>query len=72
MTEVAKKDRTGEAPLLLRIDPDCTALTSLSRSTLYELIAVGEIPVLRFGRAVRVRRIDLEAWIDRQPASASQ
>jgi excisionase family DNA binding protein len=44
----------------------------LSRSATYQLIASGQLPVLRIGRAVRVPASALEAWIAEntsQPAS---
>ena len=51
-------------PILLRISPDVTALTRMGRSRLYEEIAAGRLPVVRIGRSVRVRRADLDRWID--------
>jgi len=30
------------------------------------MIASGDLPVIRFGRAVRVRQLDLDAFIGRQ------
>ena len=58
--------------LLLRI-PDATDRLGLSRSTLYELIAAGELPVVRIGRAVRVPAAALVAWVEhRIPGSARE
>lgn len=37
----------------------------ISRSKLYAEIASGSMPVVRIGRSVRVRKSDLEAWIER-------
>ena len=54
--------RDGEP--LLRIDPDVTGLTKFGRSTIYREIAAGRLRAVRIGRAVRVRRDDLEAWLD--------
>jgi excisionase family DNA binding protein len=45
---------------------NCTELAqilNLSRKHLYRLMQRGEIPVIRFGRSVRVRPADLEAFI---------
>jgi excisionase family DNA binding protein len=59
------QERPVMEPLLLRIHPDVTRITNLSRTTLYSEIAAGRLPAVKFGRAVRIRRDDLEAWIDR-------
>ncbi len=37
----------------------------ISRDLAYELIARGELPHLRLGRAIRVPRFGLEQWIAR-------
>jgi excisionase family DNA binding protein len=49
-------------PLLLRV-PEAARLLSVSRSTLYQLVAAGEVPVVRVGRSVRVVRRELERWV---------
>jgi excisionase family DNA binding protein len=58
------QERMTEA-LLLRI-PDVARALGLGRSTVYELVAGGEIPVVRIGRAVRVSRDALAQWVRRQ------
>ena len=45
--------RPHEVRMLLRI----------GRSKVYEMIAQGELPVVRIGRAVRIPRRELERWI---------
>ena len=55
--------------LLLRVADAC-ALTQISRTTAYELIAAGEWPVVKIGRAVRVPRSGLIAWIERTQRQA--
>lgn len=45
-------------PLLLRVT-EVARLMSLSRSTVYQLVAKGEIQVVRIGSAVRVPRTEL-------------
>jgi excisionase family DNA binding protein len=40
-------------------------LLSLSVRTVRRMIASGEIPIVRIGRTVRVRRVDIEALIGR-------
>lgn len=47
---------------LLRIE-EAARVLALSRSKLFLMIAAGELPVVRFGRAVRVPRRQLEQWI---------
>jgi len=54
-----------EMPLLLRAE-EAAKLLSLGRSTVFQLLATGELPAVRVGRAVRVRRSDLERWIERR------
>jgi excisionase family DNA binding protein len=46
-----------EGPLLLTVTR-AAALLGVSRSTLYQLVAAGRVPVVRLGRAVRVPRRD--------------
>ena len=57
---------TDSAPLpetiVLRIDEACTA-SRLSRGTLYQAIGSGALPVVKIGRATRIMRTDLEAWL---------
>lgn len=51
--------------MLLRI-PEVAAELGLARSSVYALIQAGELPVVRIGRAVRVPRVVLEAWVERR------
>jgi excisionase family DNA binding protein len=53
----------GAGSPLLRIDPDVTELTRLGRSTIYREVSSGRLRAVRVGRAVRVRRDDLEKWL---------
>ncbi len=41
------------------------ALLKLGRNKTYELLASGQLPVIRFGRAIRVSRAAVLEWIDR-------
>jgi excisionase family DNA binding protein len=61
----ATQEARGAEPILLRIHPDATRLTSLGRTTLYAEIAAGRLRAVKFGRAVRIRRDDLDAWIEK-------
>ena len=40
-------------------------LLSVSVRTVRRMIAAGEIPIVRIGRSVRIRRVDIEALIGR-------
>jgi excisionase family DNA binding protein len=59
-----------ELPLLLKVE-EAARLASLGRSTMFQLIAEGEIPAVRVGRAVRLRRTDLEDWISKRVGTAA-
>ena len=48
--------------LLLR-PMEVAELLGLSRSKVFEMLASEELPVVRFGRVVRVPRAELEEWI---------
>jgi excisionase family DNA binding protein len=48
---------------LLRPD-DVQLILRIGRSKVYEMIARGELPVVRIGRVVRVPRKELERWIE--------
>jgi excisionase family DNA binding protein len=39
------------------------AILRIGRSKLYEMIAHGELPVVRIGRAIRIPRDELERWV---------
>jgi excisionase family DNA binding protein len=51
-----------DAPLLLRI-PEAARLLGISRTTMYQLVARGEVPVLRIGRSVRISRVAVERLV---------
>jgi excisionase family DNA binding protein len=46
------------------------AVLGISKSKTYALFSQGELPVVRLGRAVRVRASALEAFIQRHTAAA--
>ena len=56
-------------PLLLRI-PEVAESLRLSRAEVYKLISIEGLPVMHFGRAVRVSVIALEAWLQEREKSA--
>ena len=52
----------GEGPLLLRPQEAARAL-ALSRSTIYDMIASGELAAVRIGRALRIPAQALRDWV---------
>jgi len=56
-------------PLLLSI-PEAAAALRLSRAKVYQLIDVEGLPVVRFGRAVRVPHALLQQWVEQRMQSA--
>lgn len=54
-------------PLLLRADEVARAL-GLGRSKTYQMMASGELPVVRVGRSIRVPADALQDWVRGQTA----
>ena len=54
-------------PLLLKAE-EAARLLSLGRSKVFEMLATGELRRVRIGRSVRIRRTDLERWIEERGA----
>jgi excisionase family DNA binding protein len=54
----------GSEPILLTV-PEAAKLLRLGRNSVYELVACRQLPALRFGRAIRIPRASLEAWVER-------
>ena len=50
-------------PLLLTVS-QVAKMLSLGRTKVYELIATEELPVVRFGKAMRVSPVSLKRWIE--------
>jgi excisionase family DNA binding protein len=50
-------------PALITIE-EAARYLRLSRAKTYQLAAVGDLPVVRVGRSVRVRADRLPAWLD--------
>jgi excisionase family DNA binding protein len=57
-------------PMLLTV-PQVEAALQLGRTRTYELLRSGGLPVLRFGRMVRVPRAALEVWIAQHSSGGS-
>ncbi len=76
-----EKPRSAEAPrqviaqqLLLTV-PEAARLLRLSPSKTYTLLAdrcPGGIPIVRFGRSVRIRYSDLRHWVEQQATSKAR
>ena len=52
-------------PLLLNV-AQVSKMLGLGRTKVYDLIATNQIPVVRFGRAVRVPVASLRRWVEEQ------
>lgn len=52
-------------PLLLNV-AQVSKMLSLGRTKVYDLIATNQLPVVRFGRAVRVPVASLRRWVEEQ------
>ena len=66
--------KPGIEPLLLTVE-EVGRLLRLSPSTVYTLLGdrcPGGIPVMRFGRSVRISLGDLRWWIEHYPSTRKQ
>ena len=64
-----RKDQMDQ--LLLRPDEVASAL-GLGRSKTYQMLASGEIPVVRIGRSVRVPAEALKIWVKQRVESDTE
>jgi excisionase family DNA binding protein len=53
---------------LLYTVSQCCRLIAIGRTTFYELVACGEIPVRKVGNKTLVAAADLKRWAERLPA----
>ena len=63
--ELPRRRRGESSPqprLLLRIE-EVADMLGIGRSTVFEMVAAGELPVVRIRRATRIPRDQLEEWI---------
>jgi len=60
-----KQETMSGQPLLLNVS-QVSAKLGLGRTKVYELIKQEGLPVVRFGRAVRVSAVSLQQWIERR------
>lgn len=58
---------TTAEPGLLTVDEAATYLR-ISRAKAYQMAASGDLPTIRMGRSVRVRRDKLADWLDERSA----
>jgi len=65
-TETREESTSTVAPPLLLSIPDVAASLGLGRSKVYELIAKEGLPVIRFGRSVRVSAASLQKWVEQR------
>ena len=66
--ETAKK---MSVPALLLSIPEVAKMLGLGRTKVYQLIATEGLPVVRFGRAVRVSSASLQRWIEQREQGLS-
>ena len=52
-----------EGDQLLLTVPETARLLRISRNLAYELVARGDLPAVRLGRAIRVPRRSLDDWV---------
>ena len=62
--------RPEEAPLLLKAE-EVAKMLGLGRTKVYEMMAAGELSVVRIGTAVRVPRQRLLDWIEENTQEAA-
>jgi excisionase family DNA binding protein len=67
--EGSPNKRTVLQPLLLNI-PEVAESLRLSRAKVYRLIYYEGLPVVHFGRSVRVSVIALQEWLEQRAKSA--
>jgi excisionase family DNA binding protein len=69
MTSNSGFDRADTAGLLTT--DEVLGYLKVTSRTIYRLIRIGELPAVRIGRQWRIRRVDLDQWLDRQRTSIS-
>ena len=61
-----ERTKRNSSPRLLLSVPEVAQTLGLGRIKVYELIACEGLPVIRFGRAVRVSVASLEQWVEQR------
>ena len=70
----SKRPADGQVPQLYSIDEVCKAL-GMGKSWTYRRIKSGEIPSVKLGRSIKVKREDLEEYLESrryQPAQEAE
>ena len=57
--------------LLLRPE-EAARVLGIGRSKVYELLAAGELPVVRIGRATRIPAAALQRWVDARTLAGAE
>lgn len=65
MTTTIENTNTRFTGVTLLDSDEIASMLNISKSFVYKLIQQGELPVVRMGRAVRVRLEDLNAYIEK-------
>ena len=67
MATTARKEEphVGAARRLLVSPEEAASMLSVARSTVYVLIASGELPSVKIGKSRRLRVEDIEEYVDR-------
>lgn len=55
---------TDDANLTALTPQQVSELTSIPLSTIYKMIEARDLPVIRTGRTIRIRRSTLERWLE--------
>jgi excisionase family DNA binding protein len=63
------QETTQDTQQLLVTVSQVAKMLSLSRTMIYKLIDVEGLPVVRFGRAVRVSPKSLQQWLERRQSA---
>ncbi len=63
-TSITDQTKLSNVDRLLKPE-DVASVLNISRSFTYHLLQTGQLPAIRLGRSVRVRRQDLESFIGR-------
>ena len=71
LLERDEADVVADSVVLLRA-VEVARLLGLSRSQIYQMMAGGQLPVVRIGRAVRVPKRALAEWIRTNTVSTSE
>ncbi len=68
-TVVSPSATESSQPVLLYVS-EAAKMLALSRARVYQMVASGELPHVRFGKAVRIPRAALLRYIERQTVNA--